>query len=206
MRVDELKSGSLVPMLKGTHKRKEWNRDTDIRFPYELTQWLYNHGYKIVGSGGFSRVYINGAQDRVVKVSEHPDSSWLSYAQYCQKNWKGNPHLMRVFALKKYTYWPDKRRKPDVYFIAVLERLKKRKLPQWMENSIIMATANKNLIHGILAGIWGNQLERFRSMYPKFYEMLMSLKKSRPRQSGWDIHSDNVMWRGDVPVLTDPFA
>ena len=150
--------------------------------------------------------------------SERLQGAWL---KFIDKN-KKSPHLPKFFKTKTETV-TDRKSKVNIvmYEMEVLTRL-----PEELEylaedlveaaNPYIGATiANREKQLRKVWRRWGikrkdkpghpkNEKE-FIKKYTPFYNIVFKMVKSMPEMSDLDLHSANMMMRGDTLVITDPW-
>lgn len=195
-------------------KSNDWN------LPENLSNWLIDNGFKCVGSGNFSSVFLsNEKQTFVVKVNRgsNMDENYLKFIDFCHKN-KGNKHLPKMGELKKYDDW---------YFIFI-ERLEpvnfgNRAVAGYLSMILKMIIFDDSLS----VNISYNDFENFAidifsnfddSMFPQvfktdkgkqqliemFYVLYMFKTEYNISKDDFDFYDRNIMRRGDTFVITDP--
>ena len=147
-------------------------------------------GIERIGSGAYSIVYAIDDK-RVIKVVRGTDSGYARFIDAVRRN-RNNPHLPKVY----YSgVWAGKT-------IYILERLTER--PETpMPGRYGDCKANEYFRAAITQRPSENPFIRLASRY---LEQVANLLREINTRGGLDLHSANVMFRGDVPVVTDPCA
>lgn len=136
-------------------------------------------GLTKLGNGHYSDVYAID-ETRVLKIVKSSDVGYERYANFCRD--KKNPHLPRIFYSST---WGGKR-------VYVLERLSVR--PETRDHS--------ETYSAFYAALRTNGKENpFMTLAKHVAEIAAFLEE---HQFANDIRSDNILYRGDVPVVTDP--
>ena len=153
----------------------------------KLTDYLETQGFKHIGQGSFSEIYIKQGYPWMFKLWSH-DQAYLWYITWAAKN-QDIPNVPRVKGL------PVKIAK-DTYVVR-LEKLRARSSYDHKQ----LAT----LLHSIesLDDLSKEDVQWLRSEYPGIYEILRVIQRAGT-DFVLDLHSDNIMMRGQTPVLADP--
>jgi hypothetical protein len=138
-------------------------------------------GLKFLGSGCYAMVYAID-ETRVLKIVKTSDSGYARFAAICKNN--KNPHLPKIIA---EAVWGGKQ-------IYILERLTAFSESEHSDRGYAFMRALEACAHGgenpYLAPVEGSFAEVMKIM--------------RDNNLANDIHDNNIMMRGDVPVITDP--
>lgn len=147
------------------------------------------------GSGAFGRVFYSMEDmDHVIKCFK-PDRGYEVYLNEVVLKLQGNPHVPKASPI----YQID-----DHYSMVILETLRSS------ENNDDYDLVY-DLEHALIGIDYSDQDSRRDDFLQQFPDMKYLLELCSlcldifPNDIGRDIHSGNVMFRGDIPVLTDPF-
>ena len=169
----------------------------------EFAKRLRKMGYRCIGTGAFAAVYARPGDDVVIKIGLHGEEDpWLHYA-YAVKSSKQNPWLPKINKVGLFRK-KDSDGYPEDYYVAEIERLKpitigrKRSHREVLEglDSVWDIVERSSLKAMRLFGLDDNLIEAFRVI----------TKVQDRTNSSRDIHSGNVMLRGDQFVITDPLC
>lgn len=158
----------------------------------ELEDNLEAGGFKkyVVGTGLYSSVLSRPDLNYVVKIFEY-DRGYITYLKYMEK-YKDNPHVPKMRG-KLINIGKN-------FKVVRLEKLEPyRNTPE--HRKIIEAIddyINAYMIHG-------NKAIRYTATkfpYPEMVPLLNDILQ----HTGLDMHDGNIMFRGPVPVITDPLS
>lgn len=199
MRMDELKGYRSDPMHAvvgrefDPHRMRTHNlRDAAMD---RFSRFMEEHGFKTVGRGSYAGVYQKDGYPWLFKVFAH-DPGYLWYVNWAAKH-QDNPNVPRIKGLPM-------RIAPDTYVIR-LEKLDK------------LVRRHGNLTHGyeqlayLLNGIESmddlskEDLQWISKEYPGVYDILRVIQRAGNRFVV-DIHGENIMMRGQTPVIADPLV
>ena len=160
-----------------------------------LDEWksiMNDYGFKHLGTGSYGSAYEHPNYPWVFKIFKG-DTSYIKYFNYAKRN-QNNPNIPRI----KGSYI---RIGNDAYVVR-LEKLQEISGEQYKKLEKII-----NHILYIVDMTKDNQpLEKedkqIIQMYPGLYKIYSDV--SNFENSYVDIHSGNIMMRGDVPVIIDP--
>ena len=163
---------------------------------YEFIENLKREGYRkyIAGEGFYAGVFANPDDPQVTKIFEKSDTGYEKYLDYMMKN-QNNPHVPKI-AGKPFTYLKK-------YRVVRMEKLRpydKNSESDQKTYSALMSyiSFTKQKVDYIPSNIkW---LEK---KYPQLDNLIDLLVEN---YANLDLHSKNIMFRGDVPVITDPFS
>lgn len=195
MRIQELspyKSNPVYQQAKSTFDNVDGEKDRREKLK-NFTQYLEQHGFKKLGQGTFAATYESPRYPYVFKIFNN-DSAYKTYLDYVLKN-QNNPNVPKI----KGTYIKINN---DTYAVR-MEKLKVGKF-WWGDNEVIDALDTYNH-HRPLSP---EAEELLKTKYPGIYKVITDLTKISKDRHSFDLYTgnDNVMWRGDVPVITDPLA
>lgn len=155
--------------------------------------YIKQHGFTKVGSGMNADVYEKEGYPWLFKVFSG-DPAYLSYYKYCRVN-QGNPHVPRVKGgLRKIA--------GNTYCVQI-EKL--NPLPASGGKFVdTLRNAAFGLVDDDAFDMYEHSINQIASKFPDLIKLLRDL--SAFRNYTFDIDESNVMMRGVMPVLTDPFA
>lgn len=170
---------------------------------------LEKAGAEFIGSGCFGRVYVfPGHPDVVIKISLRGQSvrdGWIPFARSVLDFGRNNPHLPRIYALMQF----GQPRASDSFYVAVMERLYVRgggslDYSAPVVGDVSAATA-LSICREYLTASRGTEPSSIRKLPPA---LVSALDMIRANADGFaiDLHSGNVMFRGDTFVIIDPFS
>ena len=189
--------------LKGV----KWLKDLDshglVRFMDEYTP------YKKAGSGNFSHVF---EKDGKIYKFWIMDPAYEAFVKYCQQH-TGNEHLPKFLSKQKTLTAFHRRHKnfPNKINYIQMEKLEYRdKFPRRYFEDLKFALREK-IINGrdrAMAEFLTDLHERGDSkLWIGLTETItdaVDYLEKHVKGFGWDLKVNNVLWRGPVPVLTDP--
>lgn len=159
----------------------------------EFIENLKANGYKeyLIGEGYFSGVFARPQDNYVIKLFRE-DAGYSKFLDYVLKN-KNNPHV------------PKLRGKPvkflKHYNIVRMEKLSPTKSPQQKDIHTMLydyvMEYNSSAVYSVI------NREKVENLYPQIIPILQEMTKNKMIV---DFHSGNMMFRGDTPVITDPYA
>lgn len=165
-------------------------------------------GFSPVGSGLYATVYDHPQLPYVLKIFQVKDHAYLSFVHMAQQH--NNPHF------------PKFRGKPMLIPETEYYAVRMEPLAAWAPNSV--SILDRALVHisGIVDDLpdWRRifetpydeetirSLKVFFRKWPKFLEALILLQEFEQTHKDvyFDLHFENIMKRGSVPVITDPFS
>jgi hypothetical protein len=140
-------------------------------------------GLKFLGSGCYANVYAID-ETRVLKIVKTSDSGYARYADVCKNN--KNPHLPKILA---QGVWGGKQ-------IYILERLTSIQESEHRARGYAFMNA-------VSAFAQGDENPYLAPVAGAFSDCMKILRDNNLAN---DIHDNNIMMRGDVPVITDPVS
>lgn len=153
--------------------------------------YMHENGFKKLGQGAFGSVYEKPGYPWVFKIF-HNDASYLAWINYVVAN-QGNEHVPKIKG-KPF-------RITDGVFAVRMEKLDR--LPDdWYNNSLLDTIA--------YGGITRDAKEKFKELgHEDIIPVISAIyAMSHDISKDWkvDLHSGNVMMRGNTPVITDPLV
>jgi hypothetical protein len=160
----------------------------------EAAEILRSKGYEELGSGTFANVFQRKSRpNEVIKLFGTNDDAYESYINFIMKH-QDNPHFPKVIG-KPILITHD-------YYAVKLEKLEPYEIKR---DSVEFINNIDNYLHNFSSKSRNESFENYLDAFPKFKEALDLLKTHKDEVLfGWDIHSGNIMWRGNTIVLTDP--
>jgi hypothetical protein len=145
-------------------------------------------GIKKLGSGAYSDVYEID-ENRVLKIVKRSDKAYEKFADLCREH-KNNPHLPKILYRG---VWGGK----TVY---ILERLSDS-CENDGETEYGGSQLKDNLRDAIRSGGRNSKNPFFSYATPHIAQLAEIVS-----QGGTDLHDGNIMFRGNVIVVTDPWG
>ena len=162
--------------------------------------YIQQHGFNKVGAGNNAAVYEKPGHPWLFKVF-NADPAYLSYYKYCRTS-QSNPHVPRVkgreikLADNTYCVQIEKLRPFPSTGMKFIETLQ----------TVAMGLANPNLYDydDELIDEYKRSFNQLRSKFPQLITLLEDLIAFK--NYTFDLDESNIMMRGPIPVLTDPFS
>ena len=195
--LDELKGYRADPVYAASQKeftpsKMKTASERDMAME-KLTDYLETQGFKHIGQGSFSEIYLKPGYPWMFKLWSH-DPAYLWWITWAAKH-QDNPNVPRVKGL------PVKIA-PETYVVR-LEKLR----------GLVPREGNLSKGYDRLAylvdriesvdDLSKEDLQWIRSEYPGVYDILRVIQRAGS-SFVVDLHGDNIMLRGQVPVITDP--
>ena len=195
--LDELKGYRADPVYAASQKeftpsKMKTASERDMAME-KLTDYLETQGFKHIGQGSFSEIYLKQGYPWMFKLWSH-DPAYLWWITWAAKH-QDNPNVPRVKGL------PVKIA-PETYVVR-LEKLR----------GLVPREGNLSKGYDRLAylvdriesvdDLSKEDLQWIRSEYPGVYDILRVIQKAGS-DFVVDLHGDNIMLRGQTPVITDP--
>jgi hypothetical protein len=171
-----------------------------------VNQTMKKTGYRQIGSGTDSLVFARDA-GTVIKiiVPEHDqpgvsDSTFLKWYKFCQKN-KGNPYLPKFVEIQG-----------QHHATFNLDGIQFRQIAMEKLKPLIVGSALENAVWEILVSdVRSTPISPATKQLPWATDFYSTVKAVRAAGDAAglsdDIDSDdNVMVRGNIPVITDPWV
>jgi hypothetical protein len=160
----------------------------------EFVENLKANGYQkyLIGEGWYSGVFARPEDRYVIKIFQK-DPGYEYFLTYMKSN-QHNPHVPKIKGkpvrfLKKYT-------------IVRLEKLRAVGAHQ-KDYDVFQRIRDYVYDHSSTKAPALLNQQWIEKTYPQLPEILDSLAQNR---HSLDLHQGNVMFRGDVPVITDPYV
>jgi hypothetical protein len=168
---------------------------------------LLKHGFEMLGDGTFGSVWQHPNLNYVLKLYDEADIGYAKFVELARKH-QDNPHFpkfrglpvtlvpgIRALRLEMLSPWEYVRTDPD--HIATDWFLRYIDEPKWRDYLSNM-TDEKLKSH----------IEHFIKKWPDFLHAIELLANVVSTNSAidFDLHDENIMQRGDCPVIIDPFA
>lgn len=184
-----------------SHYRKALNNDWGL--PSELVKFLKKQGYELLGDGAFSDVFAKPGEKFVLKVIRRNanEDCYLQYVKALQG--KTNPHFPKIGRIREY-----KTEAGMTWYVIPVERLKRvtppvfRKRPDCIFAYSYEAYSKPASLKNVHPVDYDEMVEK----YPQLVEALKFIHSTFTGQCDMDLHSGNMMLRGDTLVLTDPIG
>ena len=195
--LDELKGYRADPVYAASQKeftpsKMKTASERDMAME-KLTDYLETQGFKHIGQGSFSEIYLKPGYPWMFKLWSH-DPAYLWWITWAAKH-QDNPNVPRVKGL------PVKIA-PETYVVR-LEKLR----------GLVPREGNLSKGYDRLAylvdriesvdDLSKEDLQWIRSEYPGVYDILRVIQRAGS-DFVVDLHGDNIMLRGQTPVITDP--
>lgn len=194
MRIQELspyKSNPVYQQAKSTFAQVSGEKDRGEKLR-NFTQYLEQHGFKKLGQGTYGATYESPKYPYVFKVFNN-DSGYKTYLDYVLKN-QNNPNVPKI----KGTYIKIN---DDTYAVR-MEKLKALPIG-FGEHEVIDALDTHNR-HRPLSP---EKEELLKTKYPGIYKIVKDLPViGKGHGLDFNAYNDNILFRGNVPVITDPLA
>ena len=171
--------------------------DSHTKALRSMNAFLRRKGWKLLGSGAYSLVYINLNEPFILKINKRQDQGFAWFALLTHKF--PNKHFPKITAMRGVNI--DGR----FFHIYAIEKLVK--IPQSDVAYLCRDIADSDI------GITGDSevaalaeympLEEAKSLF----NACLILRKHNPRHFHVDLHYDNIMQRKDgTVVINDPFS
>lgn len=102
-------------LTEATDQDIKWLLNQTLKSRNDVVNKLHQMDFYEDGRGAYTIVMVKRGYKRVIRVSREMDG-WYHYAEYCRKNHRRNPYLLKVYYLRKV--YGDK-----IFYVAVTERL-----------------------------------------------------------------------------------
>lgn len=171
------------------------------------------HGCSQIDNGLYGKVFDKGA-DRIIKVFDGYDAGYIAYLEVISELGINNPHLPKIDHVVLY------KNGDDVYShtgVVYMEKLSKGKVREIGEDGCRVGpmTWHEKVVAKFKMMAWAmNRGEHFTHLNSKHQDLLalLSLARERAQKAApennpdWDLHTENIMWRGSTWVVTDPLS
>jgi hypothetical protein len=161
-------------------------------------EYIKQHGLHRVGTGNKADVYEKEGYPWLFKVFSG-DPAYMSYYKYCRVN-QGNPHVPRIKGgLRKIS--------GNTYCVQI-EKLNPlpgsgMKFVETLQNAAL-GLVDDDPFDDEMADGYRRSISQISTKFPELMKLLRDLVAFR--NYTFDLDESNVMMRGVMPVITDPFA
>lgn len=147
--------------------------------------YLMSKGYSVLGKGSYAKVLISPKHDYVLKIFDSYDTGYWKFLEFVANN--HSQYLPNVIG---------KPLKINAEYSAVrLEKLATNSKSQLISSMIKKYYLNKATANHLFYA------------YPGFTNLLDKLSAFRNENNLlMDLHSDNIMFSGEIPIIIDPFV
>ena len=172
----------------------------------DLDSILHDKGFKYLDQGQYGTVWAHPNLNYVLKVFDSLDKGYLKFLEIASNN-QSNPHFPKIIGkpikitdhamgirLEKLSPWPASRSPTDMAIDWIIAHLD---FPNWKTQLDLPHYKHIKPDVVKLLKKWP-QLPNAMLQFVKFEENNPGL--------GLDLSNDNIMMRGDCPVIVDPFA
>ena len=162
----------------------------------EFIENLKREGYReyLAGEGLFAGVFSKPDDNWVVKLYYADDSGYETYLKYVLQN-QNNVHVPKIIG-KPVTFLKK-------YRILRMEKLRKYDINNEDDQKIYSALINYIDFKKIYPEHIPSNVQWLTDEYPQLSDLIDLMVKNH---SSLDLHPGNIMFRGNVPVITDPFT
>lgn len=199
----------------------------------EIRTTLKKHGYKLLGSGADATVWAKseGPVIKIIMPDDHKGAgiagdTFMKFYEFCKQNSnldnlpKFSDNEVEVFEAdgKDYVMITMERLKPipqgsfEEAMVWILSDLATKKL-SWKQAKHIISDEetwmgyesemiNPEMILKKFDSLDGRDLLEYEVLYKL---MVLLYHKGKINKTGWDLHTENAMMRGDTIVITDPW-
>lgn len=197
MKLEELKGYKKDPaynVLKNLPTRSKIQPGRVMR---PFIEYAEKNGWVLKGSGSFGSVLHKPGKDYVYKIYYDDGNTYKQYVKWAFHN-QSNPFVPKVGKLIKIPGTDD-------VYANKIEILKPAKgendlrFKQYIKDGIERTNYDNPFVDEDF-GLLDYALYSLYETNPDFYELIENVKKF----GALDMHKDNVMWRGDQLVITDP--
>ena len=165
----------------------------------DFTDALVKNGWRLLGSGAFASAYGHKDHDVVMKIGYiENNEAYLDFVAEMQKSPR-HENLPRIYGITRFVNSTKVKREDrvDEYFVVIMEKLDESKKYRHGEDR--KSKAFRKWYDGIKSKV----------LYHDDSDPLVALIKRAHERGAYhtiDMHYGNVMFRGDVPVITDPIC
>jgi hypothetical protein len=169
---------------------QKWSSKERLDVLDGLQLFMEQRGWKILGTGYFASVFESPkVPGMVLKLMPRRDQGYMRFYSMAKRS--DNPHFPVVSRLGVMNV-------PDPMYAVLLEKLE----PKDYSRVDYIVSPMKDFFRGDI-----DQLPNYISReYPELEKALAMARSLLRGNKGYndDLHSSNIMWRGNVPVITDP--
>lgn len=168
------------------------NAIKNSKYPEDLISYLEQNNFTKEGEGVYGAVY--SSDKIVIKIDKgQKDPAYMNFYNFCKTH--NNDHLPSFGKIIEI----------DGFYVLPMEKLQHgssrnfRYLCDWMQD---MSTADKVTQEKIYDDIPRDYLSQRDSLI----DVINDLKSYKNNGHHFDLHSNNIMLRGNTVVITDPYA
>ena len=172
------------------HPRK-YGLDSLTHTRFSIEKLLKPHGFIPIGKGSaYANVFKHDNLSYILKVFSTYDTGYLKFLKIVEKN-KNNPHFPK--------------------FRGKLIKLSENAIAIRMEK-LTPLDSKINLFHKVDRHLYNwrkfldSRDEKLLEKFPQLEDAIEILIENQSRKAVIDLHSKNVMQRGDCPVIIDPYS
>ena len=170
---------------------------------------LADLGFSILGQGFFGMVFSNPSLPYVLKIFTARDHAYVVWLKYCLSH-RDNPHVPK-FRGKMI------RLSGDVYAVRMEKLTADADQSYWvvvLADAVLRAIEHKSDLENVIRAYYYNEdivLAKLQELEQEFPELLATLETvvtiyQKGQSLGHDVHPGNIMYRGRIPVITDPLS
>lgn len=180
---------------------------TELNFPNardDAGERLEAAGYVNIGQGVNASVFNKADSPYAIKLFDNADEAYVDFVKLTMRN--SNPHFPKF----KGKLWKI----TENYYAIRMEKLQVHPTDRNLYSSILPSgNYNKSeIVSALETMLYGGRF------YSDFFEVARNLQKMQPKledavnlikqlnQHVWDLHSGNIMFRGNDLVIIDPVA
>ena len=178
---------TFVPSDDQSYRRSKSSERSDKM--EQFTSELVKYGFRRIGFGTFGTVYEKSGYPWIFKIF-NTDPAYLTYLKWAIMH-QSNPHAPKIkgkiLKINDNTFAVRMERLTDFNFKndAILSRL---------QRMLDMYTGSHQTLYG-------NDRIWVQEHFPKLVELMDEMSE---RGFPFDIHKNNIMMRGNTPVIIDP--
>lgn len=156
--------------------------------------YLRKKKFRSYSTGAYAHVYTHAKYpDKVLKVlQDDSDDAYIDYLKFCSEN-QDSPFVPKIHAI--YIIQSDFYCYNEQYYAIVLEKLKHKRTKSF-----------SNALDGLMGELINlAEIVSKENIPDSIFSFSLNLMDFIHRKNlEIDIHDENVMYRGDIPVITDP--
>jgi hypothetical protein len=203
MKINELKGykkdSAYDTLVTATHG------DAEIAFKDFISKAL-QHGWELKGTGKFGTVLYKSGKDYVYKVYRDEYDTYRAYAEWARRH-QANPFVPKVGKVIKIP-GTDHIYANKIEILKPLENSNDPKLKKYIDRELVnkeqLTTKDEyNPFYAELESQYFRQALKSLYFSDKNFKQVIDFVY---KFASLDLHSGNVMWRGDQLVITDPVA
>ena len=171
-----------------------------------LNEWqaiMDEYGFKHLGTGSYGSAYEHPSYPWVFKIFKN-DKSYFAFLQYARKN-QNNPNLPKISGSYIRIRKDPKHISSNDAYVVRLEKLREMTADEWNKIEKIIEIFQDMVADASYGGDATDEEIKLRNQYQGIYDIISAMWNADIfKNSHFDIHSGNVMMRGNVPVIIDP--